>query len=330
MRPTRRAVLTMSAVLGTSLVVAFASITTGSYTLSLGAVISALTGGGDASTQLIVTGLRLPRLAAGLAAGACFGVAGALFQAVCRNPLASPDVIGTTAGSATGALLGILVFGQTRFGVACASIAGGLLAAGAVYRLTARRGIQGERLILIGIGVSATLTALNEYLVTRAELESALAARTWLYGSLNGVGWTHVVPGAIGVTFLLPAALILAPRLRLLELGDDIATGLGLDAARSRLWLLAVAVGLAALATATAGPVPFLALVAAPLARYVFRSSGTDLGAAAAVGMLLMISADLLAQRMLAPFQAPVGLVTSAVGGAYLIAALARRERRRQ
>ena len=114
----------------------------------------------------------------------------------------------------------------------------------------------------------------------------------------------------------------------MLELGDDLATGLGLDVARSRVWLLAVAVGLAALATATAGPVPFLALVAAPLARHVFRAPGTNLAAAAVVGMLLMIAADLVAQRVLAPFQVPVGLITSALGGAYLVLILARLDRR--
>jgi len=323
----RRTALGIAVLLAGTLAAALATLATGSYALPPAALWAALHGTGDPAAQMVVLGLRLPRLAAAMAAGASLGVAGAVFQAVCHNPLASPDVIGTTAGSATGALLGILVLGQTRTGVTACSVAGGLLAAIAIARLSAGRFIGGERLILIGIGLSATLSAANEYLVTRAELESALAARTWLYGSLNGVAWPHVLPAALGAAVLLPCSLLLAPRLRLLELGDDLAAGLGLDVARSRLGLLAVAVGLAALATGTAGPVHFLALVAAPLARSVCRSSGTSLAAAGAMGMLLMVVADLAAQRVLAPFQLPVGLITSAVGGAYLIHVLSRTNR---
>lgn len=300
--------------------------TTGGFRLDAAGLIDLMRGRGDPMAELVVLGLRLPRLVAAVAVGAGLGVGGAVFQSVCRNPLASPDVIGFTTGSATGALVSILVLGQSRLGVAAGAIMGGMLAAAVVYALTARRGLQNERLILVGIGVAALLAACNEYLVTRADLEAALSARTWLYGSLNGVAWRHAAPAAIGVAVLLPCAMLLTPRLRILELGDDLAAGLGLAAASSRVLLLGAAVGLTALATAAAGPVHFLALVAPPLARHACGPHAGGLGPPAAMGALLMLVADFTAQRLFAPLQLPVGLVTSAVGGLYLAYVLHRRQ----
>ncbi len=307
-----------------AVVMALLSLVTGSYALKPMEVWNTLLGRSDAIGQFVVVGLRLPRIVASLCVGAALGVTGAVFQSLCRNPLASPDIIGFTTGSATGALVAILLLGQSGLATAMGAVAGGVAAATLVYVLALRRGLRGERFILTGIAVSAMLAAFNEYLITRADLERAEAAKTWLFGSLNGVSWPQVGILAPGFAGLLLCAGLLWPALKMLEMGDDLATGLGLAAARNRLLLMGAGLGLAALATALAGPVHFLALAASPLARGLLRSADAGLAPAAAMGALLLTVSDFLAQHVMAPFQIPVGLVTSAVGGVYLVFLLAR------
>jgi iron complex transport system permease protein len=320
----RHAVVVGALVLG-CLVMGGLSITTGSYDLRPGEILNAMLGRSDNIGRLVVVGMRLPRVVASLCVGAGLGVAGKIFQSLCRNPLASPDLLGFTTGSATGALVGILLLGQSGIGIAAGALIGGGAASAAVYLLTLRRGLRGERFILAGIAVSAMLAAFNEYLITRADLEKAEAAKTWLFGSLNGISWQRVDVLAPGMVGLLICARLFWPWLKMLEMGDDLATGLGLPTRRSRLLLMGVGIALAALATALAGPVHFLALAAAPLARGLLRSADTGVAPAAAMGALLLTTADFLAQHLMAPFQIPVGLVTGAIGGAYLIVLLTRR-----
>jgi iron complex transport system permease protein len=297
--------------------VAIAAIGTGDYPLSPADVIATLAGQGDPASAFIVETLRAPRVLTGLLVGCAFGISGAIFQSVSRNPLGSPDVIGFTTGSATGALLVLLAFGGTALQVGLGSIAGGVLAATAVYLLAARRGVQGHRLVLIGIGVSAALEAVNGYLITRATREDAFAAAHWLVGSLNGRGWEHVWPMAAALVVLAPVTLALARPLALLELGDDAARSLGVAAERTRAAAIFAAVGLTAVGTASAGPIAFVSLAAPQLARRLTGSAAPGLLAAALMGALLLSASDLAAQRVLSP-DLPVGIVTGAFGGAYL------------
>ncbi|MDR3517697.1 MAG: iron chelate uptake ABC transporter family permease subunit [Azospirillaceae bacterium] len=308
-----------------ALAVAVLSLLTGSYALSVAQIGEILWGRSDDIGQLVVVGLRLPRIVASLCVGAGFGVAGAIFQSLCRNPLASPDIIGFTTGSATGALATIVVLGQSGLATALGSVIGGFAAAALVYLLALRRGLTGDRFILSGVALSAMLMAFNEYLVTRAELERAEAAKTWLFGSLNGVSWSQVTILAPGIVVLLLCAGLLWPGLKMLEIGDDLAVGLGLSARRSRLVLMGVGLGLAALATALAGPIHFLALAAGPLARGLVRPGDPGVVPVAIMGAVLLIVSDFLAQHLMAPFQIPVGLITGAIGGVYLVVLLTRR-----
>jgi iron complex transport system permease protein len=300
------------------------SLATGSYDLHPGEIWDAMLGRSDHIGRLVVVGMRLPRIIGALTVGAGLGVAGKIFQSLCRNPLASPDLAGFTTGSATGALIAILLLGQSSIGVASGALVGGSAAAIAVYLMTLQRGLKGERFILTGIAVSAMLAAFNEYLITRADLDKAEAAKTWLFGSLAGTSWPQITALVPVILVLLIGATLAWPWLRMLEMGDDLATGLGLPTRRSRLLLMGSAIGLAALATSLAGPVHFLALAAPPLARGLMRPADAGVGATAAMGALLLITADFLAQHLMAPFQIPVGLVTGAIGGAYLIVLLTR------
>ncbi len=282
-------------------------------------VWSSLTGAADDNTRRVVMEWRMPRVVAALVAGAALGVSGAIFQSLTRNPLGSPDIIGFNTGAYTGALVGILIIGGSYVVTAAGALIGGILTAVAVYALAYSRGVQGYRLIVVGIGVSAMLSALNGYLIVRARLEEALTAAAWGAGSLADVTWTEVVPMVAVIAVLLPAAFLLGRSLRLLEMGDDAAVALGVRAERVRRLMVLVGIGLIASVTAVAGPIAFVALAAPQLARRVARTAGVTLPAAAAMGAVLLVVSDILARTVIPDHPLPVGVVTVCVGGAYLI-----------
>lgn len=325
----RRTVATVAGLAGLCLLVGIASIATGRFEAAPGAVWAALTGSGDAAARFVVTGLRAPRAVAAAATGAALGLAGAIFQKMARNPLASPDLVGFTTGSATGALTLLLVAGATSSAaIALGAVAGGCLTAAVVVGFAVGRHVGGQRLILVGIAIAAMLASVNDFLLTRADVESAQAARVWLFGSLNGVGWPQTLILVGGGALLALVAVRADAGLAALELGDDVAAALGADVAAEKRFALALAVALTGLAASVAGPVGFVALAAPQLGRRLARAPGISLAAAAATGALLVMVADLGAQRLLAPAQIPVGLVTGAFGGLYLAGLLALERRR--
>lgn len=305
-----------------------AALAVGDYPIPLGDVLAALAGAPTPGrTGYVVTGLRLPRALGAVAVGACFGLAGALFQRLARNALASPDVIGVNAGAAVAAVVVIVVLDGGPAAIVVGALAGGLGAAAAIYLLAYRSGVTGYRLILVGIGITAMLTAATTYLLTVAEVYTAERAAVWLAGSLAGRSWPHVLPVLGALALLVPVALGLARALRALELGDDLATALGVRAERARAALLLTGVGLAAVATAAAGPIAFVALVAPQIARRLVGGRGLALLPAAACGALLLGAADLLARRLFAPVELPVGVLTAVLGGPVLLVLLARANR---
>ncbi|MFJ5227342.1 FecCD family ABC transporter permease [Streptomyces sp. NPDC088400] len=301
---------------------------TGTYRIGAGQVVDVLAGGGSGADRFIIVGQRLPRVCAALLVGAALGLSGALFQSLSRNPLGSPDVIGFTTGSTSGALVVILAGGGSAgLSVGAGSVLGGLLTAVAVYGFTASRGVSGNRLVLGGIAIGAMLASVNDFLITRADLESAESAKAWTFGSLNAVSWPQVTPLAIALPVLAVGSLTLGRPLRLMEMGDDTAGALGVNIPRTRTLSLLLGVALAGTAIAVAGPIGFLALAAPQLARRIVRSPGPPIGSAMLVGGLILATADLLAQRILSPFQIPVGLVTGALGGLYLLWLLSREKK---
>lgn len=282
-------------------------------------VWTALTGGLDENVRRVILEWRMPRVVAALVAGAALGVSGAIFQSLTRNPLGSPDIIGFSTGSYTGALVGILIIGGSYAVTASGALIGGILTAVAVYALAYSRGVQGYRLIVIGIGVSAMLSAVNGYLIVNARLEEAMTAAAWGAGSLSDVTWTEVTPMVILIVVLLPVAFILARSLRLLEMGDDTAVALGVRAERVRQLMVLVGIALIASVTAVAGPIAFVALAAPQIARRVARTAGVTLPSAAAMGAVLLAVSDVLAATVIPDHPVPVGVVTVCIGGAYLI-----------
>ncbi|MFC4563093.1 FecCD family ABC transporter permease [Nocardiopsis mangrovi] len=306
--------------MGAAVTAVFAvSLMTGDFDIPLPRVLLALAGRGERLDLFFVQGVRLPRAWAAVLVGAALGVAGAVFQSLSRNPLGSPDIIGFTGGAATGAVAAILVFGGSMLQVSFGAVAGGVLTGALVYLLAMKNGVQGYRLILVGIGINAMLLSVRDYLITRADLTDAMTAQVWMIGSLNGRSWGEVTAVAIGAGLLVPLVLALGPRLRLMEMGDQTAHALGVPVQATQAVALVAASALTGVAIAVAGPIGFIALAAPQLARRVARTGGTALFGAGLMGALLLISADLVSQRALAPTQLPVGAVTAIIGGGYLV-----------
>ena len=321
---------------GAALVVLVAAVNIGrgDFPISIGDVLAALAGGGDRAQRFIVLQLRLPRTLTGLLVGAALGLSGALTQSVTRNPLASPDLLGVMAGASTTAVAvialggggGVAVGLMAALGVPLAALLGGVLAAVVVYGLAYRRGVQSDRLVLVGVGVNAVAVGITSWLLVVANINQATQATVWLTGSLNSSGWAQVLPVGTALVVLVPTALLLAFGLGALQLGDDTASGLGVRVNRSRVALGLVGLVLAAVATASAGPIGFVALVVPQVCQRLVRTATPPLLASAVYGALLTVAADLIARTAL-PRELPVGIVTAVLGTPYLLYLLGRRNR---
>lgn len=303
------------------------SLSLGDFKIPVLDVVKTLFGGGDKATEFIVNQLRLPRALTGLMVGAALGLSGAIFQSIARNPLASPDIIGVTYGASAFAVFAIVTLGLTGVAVSGFAIVGAVLTAFIMYVLAWRHGVSSYRLILIGIGIGAIATSITSYLLTKARVEIAQQALIWLTGSLNGRDWSNVRSVGLTLLVLTPFMVVLVHRLRILQLGDETAYGLGLRVESSRLGLIVIAVLLAAVATASAGPIGFVAFVGPPIARRLTRSPGPAMIASALLGALVVALSDLVAQHAFGDTQLPVGVVTGVVGAPYLMFLLARTNR---
>ncbi|MEV4312831.1 iron chelate uptake ABC transporter family permease subunit [Actinocrispum sp. NPDC049592] len=305
------------------------AMTTGDYQLTVSEVVDTLLGQGPPGAEFIVLDLRLPRLLAAVLVGAAFGISGAIMQRITDNPLGSPDIIGFTMGSATGALIVLVLTHGGMLAVAGGALGGGLVTSILIYFLAYKRGVQGFRLVLVGIGISAMLLATNQYLITHASLQDAIAAQAWQVGGLNGRGWEHVEPVAWALLGLLPFAVFFSHRLAILQMGDDTAKALGVPVERTRLVLIMVSVALAAVATAAAGPISFVALASPQIARRLTGSPFSGTVSSGLMGAVLLMASDLGIQRLFSNTQLPVGVATGVIGGLYLCWLLAYEFRRR-
>jgi iron complex transport system permease protein len=320
------------------LVIAVLALMLGDRVVAPQDMLAAAVGQGSGGDRFVILGLRAPRLALSLLVGACFGLAGAVFQSLLGNPLASPDIIGISQGASAAAVTAVLLFGASGLAVSGAAFGGAVLAAALILLLAGRvgrsgavgsGGAAGSRFVLIGIALAFLAQALIGYLLTRADVRDAQGALLWLVGSIGTVQLPELVVTAVAALVLAVALALLAPRLRMLQLGDEAATALGVRVTPVRLLLLLVAVAFAAVATAAAGPVAFVAFVSAPIARRLVGGLGPALVASALVGAVVVAGADVLAQHAVAGLQVPVGIVTGIVGAPILLTLLARGNRTR-
>ncbi|MFC3889913.1 FecCD family ABC transporter permease [Lentzea rhizosphaerae] len=303
------------------------SISVGDFTIELSAVFRTLIGQGERVDEFVIMDLRMPRALVGLIVGVALGISGALTQSIARNPLASPDVLGITGGASATAVFVVTASGgaavSSTIGLPAAALTGGLLTGLLVYFLAWRRGIDGFRLILIGVSVSAVMQAVTTWLLVLADIRDVARAQSWLVGSLDSRSWTEVWTTLWITLALVAVVLVIAFQLQPMHFGDDVAAGLGVRYTAVRAILLLCAVLLAGVAVSAAGPVPFVALVAPQITMRLLRSPVPPLIASGLFGALLLIGSDLIA-RIVLPNDMPVGVVTAIIGGPFLVYLLVR------
>lgn len=312
-----RLTLALGAILS---LLAVASLGMGDMQLPLDRVLSAVFfPGADPDAALIVTGFRLPRLLAACLAGAALALAGAITQAVMRNALAEPGLLGINAGAALSVSLLIVLWAPGASALLpIAGFGGALSMAGAIWALAWRGGAAPMRLVLIGIGMAAMVSAATTTLITFGGLTQVQRMMIWLAGSLNGLDWPRLNLLALWLSPAFLACLVAPRALDLIRLEDGLARGLGQAIEQARFLLILLCALLAGATVSITGPIGFVGLIAPHLAcRLVGPSHRHLLPAAALFGAVLVAAADLLGRIVFAPAEIPVGLVTAMVGGPF-------------
>lgn len=290
-------------------------------------IIAVLMGETVPGASFAVQEVRLPRMLAGLFAGFAFGVGGYIFQTMLRNPLANPNVIGITSGSSAAAVFCIIVLHASNTIVSIASVIGGLVTVLIIYFLAKGASFSIGRLILIGIGIQAMLTAAINYLLLIGQTNDLPTAMRWLTGSLNNADMDMMLPLIITVIVAMPFILYFAKNLEMLELGEQAATSLGVNTNVTRIILIVCAVIIISIATATTGPIAFVAFLAGPIAQRLVGAGFSNIVPAGLVGVILVLGADLIGQFAFET-RYPVGVITGIIGAPYLIYLLIRINRK--
>ena len=306
--------------LALGLAVAVAALRLGKLTVSTQEVIDALQGRGRRIVQVVVVTWKLPRILLGLVAGLALGVAGAVFQTITRNPLGSPDLIGFSTGAQTGILVSVLLLPGSMLSTSLASFIGGAAVGVVTYLVSLRGGFTGLRFILVGIAISSMLVSVNRWLLVRVDDDEGLGALKAITGSLGAARWPVVTPICLAIGVTVTLTLLASRHLRVLSLGEQVATILGSPTRRASALLVLLGTVLVAVVTMAAGPIGFVALVAPHLARLLTGSPQPPLLVSGLTGSLLLAGADLLSQLLLESM--PASVVTNAVGGLYLMVAL--------
>jgi len=313
-----------------SALVLVVSITLGAADIPLANVFDALRGGGDDTTRTIVLDLRLPRAIAALLVGGALGLAGAVFQALLRNPLAEPWVLGVSGGAAVGAVAAVVLgWGlYAPWSIPLAALLGAFLAIGLVLRIAthAARGLDTRVLILAGLVVAAFFNAIIQLLLTFASGDTFRSAVFWMMGSLAAASWTSVF---VLSAYLLPGIIVLllmARPLNLLAVGEETASYLGTRVERVKLAAYLVASLLVAATVAISGIIGFVGLIVPHAIRLLWGSDHRLLlPASVLLGGGFLLAADTAARTVAAPAELPLGVITALVGVPLFVVLLTRR-----
>lgn len=317
----RGAFILVTAVVLTALLgVTIAGILLGDAALLLGDVLNWASGRTGPIVGFVLD-TRIPRVLAALLAGAALAVAGAVIQAVCRNPLAEPGILGVTGGAGIGGVLVITMAPLASAWVLTGAAGlGALIASAVVFGLALRGGLSSDRLVLIGVGVSAGAFAVISFVIVATDPFNAAKALTWLSGSTYGRTLAQIVPVAVALLAAVPLLARARHELDLLALDDDTPRVLGIDLDRTRLLLLVVSVLITATAVAAVGVIGFVGLVAPHAARALVGARHSRvLPVAILLGALLVSVGDTVGRTVIAPAQLPAGLLTALIGAPYFV-----------
>ena len=300
------------------------SLSVGSLKLPLSEIISTLWNRPEGVNYQILFNIRLPRILLGAMVGGCFAVAGAILQGVMRNPLASPGIIGVSAGGGLAGIIVMLVLPQFGALLVPAAFCGSLATALLVYLLAWKRGVSPVRLIHAGVAVSAMLGAFSSTILL-FNAERAGGILDFSIGSLSARSWHQIRQVGLYMLSAFLAAFSLGGKLNILALGDEVAIGLGLKTERVRFLLIATAALLAASAVSVAGLLGFVGLIAPHIMRMLIGSDNRFLLPASALfGALMVVSCDTIGRLVMDPSELPVGIIMALMGPPFFLWLLRR------
>lgn len=322
-RRKRRWIFVTSLLIVFAVALCWAMLLLGNTIYPLNVVIRSLMGEEISGANFAINTIRFPRMITGLFSGFAFGVAGYIFQTMLRNPLANPNILGITSGSSAAAVFCIVILHSSNAVVSIAAVIGGLITVIIMYLLSRGRSFSIGRLIIIGIGMQAMLDAVISFLILKSSEQDIAGALRWLSGSLNGSSMSEAIPLIIVVIILTPIILMLGKQLSMLELGEQMATSLGVATGKIRITLIISSVVMIAIATATTGPIAFVSFLAGPIVNRLVGISSSNILPAGLIGAILVLFADLIGQFAF-EYRFPVGVITGILGAPYLIYLLIR------
>lgn len=273
---------------------------------------------GETEGAFVITTLRLPRVIIGLLAGICFGLAGNIFQKLLRNPLASPDMIGISTGASVAAVFAILILQLSGLIVSLIAIIFGMLISLLIVLLSYHHGYSNNRLILIGIGMRAMLSAMISWMLIRTSEYDVGNALRWLSGSLNTVNINDAFSLLIVTIIACVLIALMNNGLSVMGLGEELPVSLGVNTKTLRISLVIVGLMLVAFATSITGPIASVSFLSGPIAGRILRNGKNNMAATACIGAILVLASDLIAQYGLSS-RYPVGVVTGMLGAPYLL-----------
>lgn len=305
------------------------SLMVGSYQMTPGEVIGTFLGNGDSMQRFTIYELRLPRVVLAVIVASALGVSGGVLQAVTRNPLSEPGMIGINAGAAlfvvvwisagTSAYYSELAASKTFF-MPVLAIVGSLLTVAVIYLFSYKRGIRPVRFILTGVGVNAGITAVISFYQLNMSKGDYNQVLTWTNGSLWGSSWNYIIITLPLILVLIFFILFRSKVLDVLALGDELAMGVGVSLQREVLFFLILSSCLAAIATSVAGNIAFLGLLGPQIAKRLAGPSHRKmLPLSAGVSAVILVAADTAARNLFSPIEIPVGIIVSIVGVPYFI-----------
>jgi len=306
----------------------FVSLSTGVITIAPSEVIKTFLNQGSSRQELVLFDFRLPGILLALLIGAGLAVSGVILQGITQNELADPGILGINTGAGLAVVLFLFFFKNqldptssfSVFIMPVAALIGAMVAALLIYALAWKKGVNPIRLVLVGIGVNAGFAAFLTIFQLKMDPQDFRQATVWLTGDIWNANWNMVLALLPWMLILIPIALHKAQSLNVMNLGDEVASGLGTSVERERMFLLFIAVALAGAAVAAGGGIAFLGLVIphiarkimGPLHQYIIPVS-TLLGA-----LLLMVS-DTIGKNLLAPTEIPVGIIVSILSAPYFV-----------
>ncbi len=306
-------------------VLSVASMAIGSAGYSFGEILSAVFGGGDATTRVVVLSLRLPRVILALLIGAALAAGGALLQAVMRNPLADPGTIGVSAGAGTAAITVLLIFPGLTLSLPLFAFVGASLACILIYMMAWKGGVDPVRIILSGVAINSVLSGYNS-LLQLLNSDNLSGVLSFMNGSLSGMSWVHVRTMAVYAIVGLGLSLLCIRYANALQLGDEMAKNLGIRVNASRICLSAVSAFLAASTVSVAGMIGFVGLVVPHISRMLIGSDyKVLLPTSILLGGVTLLLADTVGRTIIPGLEIPVGIVMSVAGGPFFLYMLRKR-----